>query len=86
MTTYMPLLCQLLALLAAFNTVAAQTTTAAAAQAPVPITNSAGAPVGGDLSLDNFEYQHGNTAGLVSVLNNSLQCICVSYRKTCKRP
>jgi hypothetical protein len=36
-----------------------------ASQATVPITRSAGAPVGGDLSLDNFEYQHGNTANLV---------------------
>lgn len=73
MTTYMPLLCQLLVLVAAFNTAAAQNTTAAAAQAPVPITKSAGAPVGGDLSLDNFEYQYGNTAGLVSVLSKTLQ-------------
>lgn len=58
------LLLQLLSIMAAVNAIAAQT---AASQAARPITNSAGAPVGGDLSLDNFEYQYGNTAGLVGV-------------------
>jgi hypothetical protein len=57
------LLLQLLSVLAVVKAIAAQT---AAPQVTRPITNSAGAPVGGDLSLDNFEYQYGNTAGLVS--------------------
>jgi hypothetical protein len=58
------LLLQLLLVMAVALSIAAQTTSPQAAR---PITSSAGAPVGGDLSLDNFEYQYGNTAGLVSV-------------------
>jgi hypothetical protein len=48
------------AALAVLNCVSSQAT----AQSR-PITSSAGAPPGGDLSLDNFEYQYGNTANLV---------------------
>lgn len=59
-------------LLAASLQAAAAQATQAAAPPPVSILNKVSAPPGGDLSLDNFEYNKGNTAGLVSVVTSFL--------------